>query len=92
MPDVLEHRLAALAEAEARASLDGLEDGVWAKVQARRAASASASVRAILTIAALAFGLAFGALHHARPAHLAELGVLSDDGLLAPSVRLGGGA
>ena len=40
----------------------------------------------------LALGLALGALHPSRPAHLSELGVLSEDGLLAPSVRLGGGA
>ena len=43
-------------------------------------------------VTALALGLALGALHPSRPAHLSELGVLSEDGLLAPSVRLGGGA
>jgi hypothetical protein len=78
--------------------LAGLEDGVWARVQAGKAAAAAGStgVRVALTAAALAIGLAFGALHQQaqRPAqaHLAELGVLSEDGQLAPSVRLGGGA
>ncbi|MEI9889404.1 MAG: hypothetical protein WDN45_01070 [Caulobacteraceae bacterium] len=92
----LDDRLAALASADSMAALDGLEDQVWTKVQARKAASAAGStVRVALTGLALAGGLAFGALHHtAAPAqtHVAELGVLSEDGLLAPSVRLGGGA
>jgi hypothetical protein len=45
-----------------------------------------------VTVAALAAGLAFGAFNAARPSHLSEMGVLSEDGLLAPSIRLGGGA
>lgn len=93
----LDDRLAALADAEPVIALDGLEDAVWTKVQARKAAAAagSTSVRVTLTGLALAGGLAFGVLHkNATPAqvHVAELGVLSEDGLLAPSVRLGGGA
>jgi len=92
----LDDRLAALAAANPVISLDGLEDQVWTKVQARKAASAAGStVRMALTGLALAGGLAFGALHKSvTPAqvHVAELGVLSEDGLLAPSVRLGGGA
>ena len=92
----LDDRLAALAAANPVISLDGLEDQVWTKVQARKAASAAGStVRVAVTGLALAGGLAFGALHKsAAPAqvHVAELGVLSEDGLLAPSVRLGGGA
>ncbi len=98
MPDLLDDRLNALAAIDAPASLDGLEDVVWTKVQARKAASAAGSigVRATLTLCALAAGLAVGALHHAPKAeptvHVSELGVLSEDGLLAPSVRLGGGA
>lgn len=97
MTSQLDARLAALAEADFEPSLAGLEDGVWAKVQANRAAAPAGSVgvRVALTALALATGLAFGALHqpsHAQQAHLAELGVLSEDGALAPSVRLGGGA
>ena len=99
----LDDRLAALAAStiaagDSAVALDGLEDQVWTRVQARKAAAGagSTSVRVALTATALAIGLAFGALHHQAPgpaqSHLAELGVLSEDGLLAPSVRLGGGA
>jgi hypothetical protein len=92
--DVLDDRLAALAALDSAPALDGLEDRVWAAVQARRAAAGmgGAGLRVALTLAALAMGLAFGALHPSRPAHLSELGLLSEDGLLAPSIRLGGGA
>ena len=95
MSDLIDKRLSALSAIDATPGLDGLEDVVWAKVQQRRAASASWSigVRAGLTITALAIGLAFGALEPKdKPVHLSEMGVLSEDGLLAPSVRLGGGA
>jgi hypothetical protein len=95
MPSVLDDRLAALAAADTTPALDGLEDQVWAQVQARRAAAGpgSAGVRVALTVTALALGLAFGALHQPpKPTHLSEMGVLSEDGLLAPSIRLGGGA
>jgi hypothetical protein len=93
----LDDRLANLAAVDPAFALDGLEDRVWAKVQARKTAAAAGGtgVRMALTGLALAAGLAFGALHKASPpaqTHLAELGVLSEDGLLAPSVRLGGGA
>jgi hypothetical protein len=96
MPSQLDDRLAALAVADASPALAGLEDSVWSRVQARKAAAPAGSigVRVALTAAALAIGLAFGALHQQpqRQAHVAEVGVLSEDGLLAPSVRLGGGA
>jgi len=94
----LDNRLSALAAATKDVSLDGLEDVVWTKVQARKTASAAGGigVRAALTIGALAAGLAFGVMHPQKKLdfqpHVAELGVLSEDGLLAPSVRLGGGA
>jgi hypothetical protein len=96
MPSQLDARLAALASTGPEAALAGLEDRVWAQVQARKAAAAAGStgVRVAVTALALATGLAFGALHQPpqHVAHLAELGVLSGDGFLAPSVRLGGGA
>jgi hypothetical protein len=99
----LDDRLADLAAADWSGAadgvaLDGLEDQVWAKVQARKAAAAAGGtgVRVAVTALALAGGLAFGVLHKApaptQVVHVAELGVLSEDGLLAPSVRLGGGA
>lgn len=107
MPSQLDERLAALASMDASpatgSALAGLEDCVWARVQARKAAAGagSAGVRVALTALALATGLAFGALHQTPRAstaqapvnpQLAELGLLSEDGALAPSVRLGGGA
>ena len=98
MPSQLDERLASLAAMQSEPALAGFEDQVWSKVQARKAAAGagSAGVRVALTATALAIGVAFGALHHQPPgpaqSHVAELGVLSEDGLLAPSVRLGGGA
>jgi hypothetical protein len=96
MSDKLDDRLAALAAVDPAVTLDGLEDQVWAQVQARKAAAGAGSlgVRLAVTALALAGGLALGALRHGAPpqAHVAELGVLSEDGFLAPSVRLGGGA
>jgi hypothetical protein len=105
MPSQLDERLAALASTDSGLASDGpalagLEDSVWTRVQARKAAAGAGSthVRVALTALALVSGLAFGALHQPqRPAaqsqaRVAELGVLSEDGLLAPSVRLGGGA
>ena len=66
-------------------------------MQAKKAAAGAGgtTVRVALTGLALAGGLAFGVMHRAAaPAQVrvAELGVLSEDGMLAPSVRLGGGA
>ena len=89
----LDDRLNALAGAGVAPTLDGLESSVWSAVQAQRTqACAGAGVRVAMTIAALAMGLAFGAMNAAKPTHLSEMGVLSEDGLLAPSIRLGGGA
>lgn len=98
MPSPLDERLAALAGMDLEPSLAGMEDRVWTRVQARKAAAAagSAGVRVALTALALAVGLAFGVHHQPSRApqqpQVAELGLLSEDGLLAPSVRLGGGA
>ena len=93
MTNRLDDNLAALA-AQSAPELDGLEHRVWTEVQARKAAAGAGSlgVRTVLTLMALALGLAFGALHQTpRSTHLAEMGLLSEDGLLAPSIRLGGG-
>jgi hypothetical protein len=99
MPSPLDKRLAALAAVDSSPALAGLEDRVWTQVQARKAASAAGStgVRVALTALALAIGVAFGLLHQTHvkasgQAQVAELGLLSEDGALAPSVRLGGGA
>jgi hypothetical protein len=92
MPLSIDDGLNALARADLHPALDGLEDRVWAAVQARRAnAAGGAGMRAAVTVAALALGLVFGAVTVARPPHLSEMGLLSEDGLLTPSVRLGGG-
>ena len=99
MTSQLDERLAALAAIDAEPALAGLEDSVWSQVQARKAAAGagSAGVRLAVTALALAVGVTFGVLHQSHrhapsQAQVAELGVLSEDGLLAPSVRLGGGA
>jgi hypothetical protein len=92
MSDALDRNLAALAETPGQPGLDGFEDGVWARLQARRADSAAAGLRVAVTVAALAMGLAFGALHRPSLAPSAEMAVVSEDGLLAPSAKLGGGA
>ena len=89
----IEDDLDGLAQRAFAPPLDGLEDQVWARIQAKKAAAGTGSiaVRATLTLAALTVGLVFGALHpSARPTHLSEMGVLSEDGAFAPSVRLGG--
>ncbi len=95
MTETIEDKLKALADTDVPDSLDGLEDRVWTAVQRRRADAGAGSmgVRLALTVAALAVGLAFGALRApVRADHMSEMGVLSEDGLLAPSIRLGGGA
>jgi hypothetical protein len=99
MPSQLDERLAALAAVDAGPALAGLEDSVWTRVQARKAAAGagSAGVRVAVTALALAVGVTFGVLHQSHrqasaQAQVAELGLLSEDGALAPSVRLGGGA
>lgn len=93
MSNALDDKLKALAGADTSAALDGLEDRVWSAVQARHAAAVTGTrVQIALTLAALVLGLAFGALNTSKPTHLSEMAVLSEDGLLAPSIRLGGGA
>ncbi len=94
MPDPLDERLDALASVRLYAPLDGLEDRVGRALQIRQAGAQTPGlqIRIAVTVAALAAGLAFGAFNAARPSHLSEMGVLSEDGLLAPSIRLGGGA
>jgi hypothetical protein len=98
MPSQLDSRLEALAAIDSAPALSGLEDQVWTQVQARKAAAGAGStgVRVAVTALALAIGVAFGVLHHParapQQAQVAELGLLSEDGALAPSVRLGGGA
>jgi hypothetical protein len=99
MPSQLDERLAALAGMDPASSLAGLEETVWTRVQAKKAAAAAGStgVRVALTALALAIGVTFGVLHQSHvhassQAQVAELGLLSEDGALEPSVRLGGGA
>jgi hypothetical protein len=84
--------LQALAQRDFDHELEGLEDRIWARVGAQRDAARASSigVRAALTLAALTLGLVFGVMHPPRPTHLSEMGVLSEDGAFAPSIRLGG--
>ncbi len=78
------------------ASLDGLEAGVWAKVdQTRRAQSAGGGVRVQLAVAvaALAMGAVVGGGVAAdRHPVQSEAALLSEDAGLAFSVAIEGGA
>ena len=58
MRQLIEDDLDGLAKSRFHADLDGLEDQIWAKVQARKqgAGASSIGVRATLTLAALAIG------------------------------------
>ena len=77
------------------ASLDGLEAGVWAKVdQTRRAQAAGGGVRVQLAVAvaALAMGAVVGGVAVDRQPVRSEAALLSEDAGLAFSVAIEGGA
>jgi hypothetical protein len=78
------------------AGLDGLESAVFAKIaERRRAAGSGFGVQIGAALAALAIGVAVGesrASHTPTGPGASETALLSEDGALAPSVRLGGGA
>jgi len=76
--------------------LDGLEGAVFERIAVRRRSAGSGfGVQVGAALAALAIGVAVGEARMARaPAGpgASEMALLSEDGALAPSVRLGGGA
>ncbi len=77
------------------ASLDGLEAGVWAKIdQTRRAQAVGGGVRVQLAVAlvALAMGAVVGGVAGDRQPVRSEAALLSEDAGLAFSVAIEGGA
>jgi hypothetical protein len=81
--------------ASGESSLDGLEAGVWAKVEERRGqAMGGSSLRTQLAVAALALvmGAVVGGVAGDRKPVRSEMVVLSEDAGLAPSVAIEGGA
>jgi hypothetical protein len=89
----LDDRLQTLSRTDYDAALDGLESAVLARAERNRlkAALPSTGVQLGLAAAALAFGLVIGLSSGARPTvYGAEVRVLSDATMLAPSMRLGG--
>ena len=93
----LDDLLGALKASSMEASLDGLEAGVWARVEdVRRAQAAGAGgvrVQVAVAVAALLVGAVVGGVtaQRASPAR-SERVVLSEDAGLAPSVAVEGGA
>lgn len=75
------------------ASLDGLESGVWARIdQQRQAAGGGVKVQLAVAVAALAMGAAVGGVAVDRQPVRSEAALLSEDAGLAPSVAIEGGA
>jgi hypothetical protein len=75
------------------AALDGLESGVWAKVdQQRQAAGGGVRVQLAVAVAALAMGAAVGNVAADRQPVRSEAALLSEDAGLTPSVAIEGGA
>lgn len=91
----LDDLLGALKANSADAALDGLEAGVWRRVEDRRRAQADGGglrMQLAVAVAALALGAVVGgATADRRPAR-SEMVVLSEDAVLAPSVAVEGGA
>lgn len=92
----LDDLLGALRAAPLDASLDGLEAGVWSRIEEQRRARASAggglSTQFAVAVAALVMGAVMGGAVAERRPGAAEAVVLSEDAHLAPSVAIEGGA
>jgi hypothetical protein len=92
--DQLDDLLGALRDRPLEASLDGLEAGVWARVDEARRAQATGGVRVQVAAAliALVLGAVVGHANADRRPVRSEMVVLSEDAGLAPSVAVEGGA
>jgi hypothetical protein len=92
----LDDLLGTLRASPANAALDGLEAGVWARVDdARRAQAAGPGglrMQLAVAVAALAIGAVVGGVTADRRPVRSEMVVLSEDAGLAPSVAVEGGA
>jgi hypothetical protein len=97
MATELDHLLGQLRCRDAGNDLPGLESAVLSRIaaeQASRVPAAGLKFQAAVVCTALLLGLAIAELKAITPLRAAvnsEVVVLSDDGGLAPSVRLGGG-
>jgi hypothetical protein len=96
MAKELDDLLGALRAAPMDASLEGLESGVWARVEERRRAQSMAGgglrMQLAVAVAALAMGAVVGGVAAERRPARSEMVVLSEDAVLAPSVAIEGGA
>jgi hypothetical protein len=92
----LDNLLGALKASSTEASLDGLEAGVWARVEAARRAQAAGAgglrMQLAVAAAALLVGAVVGGVTAERRPVRSEMVVLSEDAGLAPSVAVEGGA
>ena len=95
MPNTIDDLLIGLRNAEPDRHLDQLEPAVWSRIdglRADRAPAGSLRVQFAVAAGALVIGLAIGQAA-VRPAPApSEAVLLSDDAMLAPSIRLEGGA
>jgi len=96
MTDRVDELLERLRSRPADHSLDRLEAGVWSRIEGAREVSfgRTLQVQLAVTCGALLLGLAiakFAAVSAMPEPLMSEIVVLSDDSVLAPSVRLAGG-
>ncbi len=90
----LDELLGALRDRPVKASLDGLESAVWARIEESRRAQGSGGfgVQLAAVAMALALGVVVGGVTAERRPIRSEMVVLSEDASLAPSVAVEGGA
>jgi hypothetical protein len=92
----LDDLLGALKASPADGGLDGLEAGVWARVEDQRRAQAVSGggirMQLAVAVAALAIGAVVGGVTADRRPARSEMVLLSEDAGLAPSVAVEGGA
>lgn len=92
----LDDLLGTLRERPLDVSLDGLEGGVWARVEAQRRARADSAgglrMQVAVAVVALLLGAVLGGATADRQPGRNEMVVMSEAGALAPSVALEGGA
>lgn len=92
----LDDLLGALKTSPMEAALDGLEAGVWSRVEdVRRAQAAGAGgvrVQLAVAVAALLVGAVVGGVTAEHRPTRSEMVLLSEDASLAPSVAVEGGA
>jgi len=95
MAKELDDLLGALRARPVDAALDGMEAGVWARVEEVRrdqAAAGGLRVQLAAAVVALVMGALVGGVMVQREPVRSEMVVLSEDAVLAPSVAVEGGA